>query len=56
MLNLDELGYHIRCHLEEDPGGIGVHLAEMRPQDVADVLNRLRCANGNVDGKPKADC
>ena len=41
VLNLDELGHHIRCHLEEDPDGIGAHLAELRAVDVADILNRL---------------
>src|SRR5262249_7925304 len=35
------LADHIRLHLEEDPTGLAPHLVDLRPADLADVLNQL---------------
>src|SRR5438270_8641069 len=44
VLTPPELAEHIRLHLEEDRGSIAGHLAELRPADIADLLNDLTVA------------
>ncbi len=41
MQNPKALAKHIHVHLEQDPTGVGQHLADLRDVEVADVLNFL---------------